>query len=210
MQKVVPAILIADPAELLQGLRVLRGETNWVHIDIMDGKFVPNTSVSLFELGEASQFFHIEIHLMVASPEKYLEDCKGIEAKRVILHLEATQDPGALLGKMDEYGFQKGIAINPMTPVSKLAPYIEKLDTVLIMSVNPGFQEQEFIPDVLKKIPEIRKLKQNILIGLDGGINAGNIKDVFKAGADYVRVGSAVMKSADPVVALKALEDMVK
>ncbi|MEK7542634.1 MAG: ribulose-phosphate 3-epimerase [Patescibacteria group bacterium] len=210
MQKVIPAILTANTEELRQGLKILKGQTNWVHIDIMDNKFVPNTSVNLFELGEASQFFHLEIHSMVEHPEKYLEDCNGIGAKRVIFHLEAADDPELVLQKMEEYGFQKEIAINPQTSALKLAPYIEKLDAVLVMSVNPGFQAQEFIADVLKKIPEIRQLRQDILIGLDGGINAGNIKQVFQAGADYVGVGSAVMKSEDPVATLRELEELVK
>lgn len=210
MQRVIPAILTSDPKELRDGLKVLKGHTNWVQIDIMDGTFVPSSSVNLFELGEASQIFYIEIHLMVESPEKYLEDCKGIGAKRVIFHLEAAKDPDEVLQKMQEYGFQKEIAINPSTPVLKLAPYIQKLDAVLVMSVNPGFQAQEFIPGVLTKIPEIRQLKQDILIGLDGGINAENITKVFAAGADYVGVGSAVMKTPDPAVALRHLEEMIR
>ena len=119
MQKVVPAILTADPVELSEGLKVLKSQTNWVHIDIMDGKFVPNTSINLFELGEASQFFNLEIHLMVENPEKYFEDCKEIGAKRVLFHLESTENSTAILQKMSGHGFQKGIAINPETPVSK-------------------------------------------------------------------------------------------
>src|SRR3989344_9690403 len=126
MQKVVPAILTADPVELIEGLRVLKGEASWVQIDIMDGKFVPNTSVNLFELGEAAQFFNLEIHLMVEHPEKYLEDCSGIGAKRVIFHAEAVDSPEVVLQKMEEYGFQKEIAVNPPTPALKLASYIEK------------------------------------------------------------------------------------
>lgn len=210
MQKVVPAILTADSAELREGLKTLKEQTNWVHIDIMDGKFVPNTSVSLFELGEASQFFHIEIHLMVENPEKYLEDCKAVGAKRVIFHIEAIGNPAMVLQKMGGYEFQRAIAINPLTPVSKIAPYLEKLDAVLVMSVNPGFQGQEFISDVLKKIPEVRQLKQDILIGLDGGVNAENIKSALEAGVDYVCAGSVVMKSSDPVAALSELQKMVQ
>lgn len=210
MQKVVPAILTGDPAELKEKLTLLKDHTNWVQIDIMDGKFVPNTSVNLFELGEACQFFNLEIHLMVENPEKYLEDCKGIGAKRVIFHLEASDDPEAVLQKMEEWGFQKAIALNPATPVSQLALYIEKHDAVLLMSVNPGFQAQEFLVDVLKKIPEIRRLRSDILIGLDGGINETNIAQVFQAGADYVCVGSAIMKAEDPVAALRHLEKTVR
>jgi ribulose-phosphate 3-epimerase len=209
MQRVVPAILTADAAELKEGLQVLRDHTKWVQIDIMDGKFVPNTSVSLFELGEASQFFNLEIHLMVENPEKYFEDCKEIGAKRVIFHVEATDDAEMVIEKMARYGFQKAVAINPPTPAAKLAPFIDKLDAVLVMSVNPGFQAQAFIPDVLKKIAEIRQLKEDIIIGLDGGINEGNIIQVFEAGTDYVGVGSAVMKSVNPVESLTNLEHMI-
>lgn len=210
MQRVVPAILTANPDELRESLKMLKGHTNWVQIDIMDGKFVPSTSINLFELGEASQFFNLEIHLMVQAPAKYLEDCKSIGAKRVIFHLEAAQKPEAVIQKMEEYKFQKVMAINPPTHVSRLAPYIQKLDAVLVMSVNPGFQAQEFMPSVLVKISEIRKLKADILIGLDGGINSENIKRVFDAGADYVGVGSAITKSEDPVGVLKELEALVQ
>ena len=209
MQKIVPAILTADPEELRESLKVLRGQTKWVQIDIMDGKFVPNTSVNLFELGEASQFFNLEIHLMVENPGKYLEDCKSIGAKRVIFHVEAAADPLAVLEKMEVCGFQKAIAINPPTPVSQIAPYVEKLDAVLVMSVNPGFQAQEFIPDVLSKIAEIRKFKQDVTIGLDGGVNSENIKSIFEAGADYVGVGSAIMKSSDPLAAFEELKELI-
>jgi len=209
MQRIIPAILTADPAELREGLKTLKGHTNWVHVDIMDGKFVANTSVNLFELGEASQFFNIEIHLMVESPEKYFEDCKGIGAKRVIFHLEAAENPAGVLQKMEEHGFQKGVALNPPTPVSKLAPYVAQLDAVLVMSVNPGFQQQEFISDVLSKVSEIRRLKQDILVGIDGGINEQTIKQAFGAGVDYACAGSAVMKTSDPVVALKHLQELI-
>ncbi|HEX9721912.1 MAG TPA: ribulose-phosphate 3-epimerase [Candidatus Paceibacterota bacterium] len=208
MQRVVPAILTADPAELQEGLKQLRDHSNWVHIDIMDNKFVPNMSVNLFQLGEASQYFNLEIHLMVENPEKYLEDCKSVGAKRVIFHIEATDNPEMVLQKMEEYGFQKSIAINPPTPVSKIAPYMEQLNAVLVMGVNPGFQAQEFMPDVLSKIAEICRLKEDVTIGLDGGINEKNIKSVFEAGADYAGVGSAVMKTGDPAAALRHLEEL--
>ena len=209
MQRIIPAILTANPEELRQNLEVLKGHTKWLHIDIMDGKFVPNASVNLFELGEAAQFFHLEIHLMVEHPEKYLVDCNGIGARRVIFHMEAGGSPEAVLAKMEEYGFQKGGAINPSPPSSEVEPYVEKFDAVLLMAVNPGFQAQEFIPDILSKIPEIRALNQNILIGIDGGINEQTIKQAFGAGAGYVCAGSAIMKAVDPVAALKHLEEMI-
>jgi len=209
MQKIVPAILTADPAELAEGLKVLKEQTKWVHIDIMDDKFVPNISINLFELGEASEYFNLEIHLMVENPAQYFEDCKAIGAKRVIFHSEAAEDAEKVLQDMEKYPFQRAIAINPSTPVSKIAPSIERLDAVLLMSVNPGFQQQEFMEDVLPKIAEVRKLKEDIVIGLDGGISEDNIKQAFEAGVDYVGVGSAVMKSDDPALALSKLKEMI-
>lgn len=210
MQKVVPAILTADPAELRDGLKALRDQVHWVHIDIMDGKFVPNTSINLFELGEAYQFFNLEIHLMVESPEKYLEDCKGVEAKRVVFHAEAAANPGVVLDQMEKYSFQKAIAINPSTLASNLSSYIDKLDAVLVMGVHPGLQGQEFLPQVLEKVPAIRQMKEDIVIGLDGGMNEATIQQAFEAGVDYVCAGSAVMKAPDPAGALRSLGEMIK
>ena len=209
MQRVVPAILTANPKELSNDLTVLRGQTSWVHIDIMDGKFVPNTSLSLSELGEASEFFNLEIHLMVQDPEKYFKDWQGIGAKRVIFHWEATDNPEKVLQEMGAYPFYKSMALNSETSVSKLAPYIDKINSVLLLSVIPGFQAQEFISSVLEKTPEVRVLSSEVLIGLDGGINKTNIKEIFEAGADYVGVGSAIMKAENPTEALRELEDMV-
>jgi ribulose-phosphate 3-epimerase len=209
MQKVIPAILTDDPTELRNGLKALRNQTKWVQIDIMDGKFVPNGSINLFELGEAYQFFNLEIHLMVENPEKYFSDCKEMGAKRVIFHAEATDDIASVLDYMTQYPFQRAIALNSDTAVSIIAPYIDKLDSVLLMSVHPGLQAQSFIEHALSKILEIRKLKQDIIIGLDGGINETNIKKVFDAGADYVGVGSAIMQAEDPAAALTNLEEMI-
>jgi len=209
MQKVVPAILTADPAELREGLEVLRNRIKWAHIDIMDGKFVPNTSISIFELGEASQFFNLEIHLMVKNPEKYFEDCEAIGAKRVIFHAEATDNIEGVLKEMKKYSFQRAIAINPDTSVLTIVPYLNSLDGVLIMSVHPGFQKQEFIEDVVLKIAEIKKHAQDIAVSLDGGINKTNIERIFQAGVRYVCVGSAIMKSPNPADALRSLEEMI-
>ena len=127
-----------------------------------------------------------------------------------IFHEEATDDLARVLEEMKKYPFQRAVAINPPTSVSRIAPHIKGLDAVLVMSVNPGFQQQEFIADVLPKMSEIRTLREDITIGLDGGINENNIQKVFEAGADYVAVGSAVMKAEDPALALRKLEEMIE
>jgi ribulose-phosphate 3-epimerase len=208
MQKVIPAILTADPVELRAGLKVLKNNTQWVHIDIMDGRFVPNTSVSLFELGEACQFFHIEVHLLVEHPGKYVEDCKAIGAKRVIFHAEATENMYGMLEQIEEYGFQNVVGINPETQVAALQPYLARLDSVLVMAVHPGAQGQAFMEDTLSKVPEIRNLRQDMVVGIDGGIGKDTIQQAFAAGVDYVIAGSAVMKQEDPVAALKTLQEV--
>jgi ribulose-phosphate 3-epimerase len=196
MQKIIPAILTADPAELRDKLELLKGNSSWVHIDIMDGKFVPNSSINLFELGEAYQFFNLEIHLMVEHPEKYFEDCSAIAAKRVVYHWEALQN----VPKQD---FQTGVAINPETPIPH---FTEKPDSLLIMGVHPGFQGQAFVPEVLAKI---KQAPADVLVGVDGGMNAEHIKQAFELGADYAVVGSSIWKSPDPMATFKEFNESV-
>jgi len=200
MQKVVPAILTVDPAVLKEQLGVLKGHSNWVHIDIMDGKFVSNTSISLFELREAAQFFNLEIHLMVADPKKYFEDCAAISAKRVIYHWEAMHDVSG------EYPFQRGIAFNPDTAIPSLE---KKPDSILVMSVHPGFQGQEFVSAALEKAKEAKGISPQILVGMDGAIGEENIKSVFGAGIDYVTIGSRIWNTEKPIAALEQFEEMV-
>jgi len=199
MQKVVPAILTADPSVLKEQLGILKGHSNWVHIDIMDGKFVPNISISLFELGEAAQFFNLEIHLMVADPKKYFEDCAAVSAKRVIYHWEATHDISG------DYPFQKGIAFNPDTAIPSLE---QKPDSILVMSVHPGFQGQEFVSLALEKAKEAKSRFPEVLVGMDGAIGEENIKGAFGAGIDYVMIGSRIWKAEKPVEALKHFEEI--
>ncbi|MBI2577642.1 MAG: ribulose-phosphate 3-epimerase [Candidatus Wildermuthbacteria bacterium] len=209
MQRIIPAILTSDPADLKNKLDALKKASKWVHIDIMDGKFVPDISISLFELTEASQYFNLEIHLMAENPEKYFKDCDEIQAKRVIFHIEATDDIESVLDAAGLYQFQKGLAINPDTPVSSLEPYISRIDSALLMGVIPGRQGNLFIPAVLEKIKEVKKLEHCPITGVDGGIGEDNIKDVFKSGIDYAIVGSRIVKIEDPPDALKRLEELI-
>ena len=209
MQKVIPAILTNDAQKLQEQLEALKDQSHWVHIDIMDGTFVPAVSINLVELKEANQLFNLEIHLMVKEPEKYFEDCDAIGAKRVYFHLTGTKDPAAVLLSMKQYQFERGIAINPETTIDQLAPYARNIDSVLLLSIVPGAQGNTFIPEVAKKILEIKTLNEKILIGMDGGIGKANIQDIFTKGADYVVLGSAVWKAKDPIASLRELEGMV-
>ena len=209
MQKVIPAILTKDGQELQRELHILKDQSRWVQIDIMDGKFVPNVSINLAELGEAHEFFNLEIHLMVENPESYFEDCKAAGAKRVYFHLEGTKDLAKTLSVMEKYEFQKGIALNPETSGEQLAPYMQQVGAVLLLSVVPGAQGHEFIPEVAEKISAIKALNEKLIVGMDGGIGKVNIQDIFTKGADYVATGSAIWKTEDPIASLRELEEMV-
>ena len=170
MQKVLPANLTRDPYLLKCKLDALKNHTEWVQMYIMGGKFVPAVAVNISELGEASQFFNLEIHLMVKNSEHYLEDCNAVGAKRVYFHLTGTEDPRVTLSLMEKYSFQRGIAINPETTVNQLAPYVKSADAVLILSVVPGEQGHEFIPSVPEKALQILSFAPDVLIGVYGVI----------------------------------------
>ncbi len=209
MQKIIPAILTNDPQELDVMLNALKEQTNWVHIDIIDGKFVENTTVNLFALEEAHQYFNLEIHLMVQNPEKYFEDCEAIGAKRVIFHYEATNNIEKVL-QIGALKFQLGIALNPETSADVLKNVQGKFDTILLMSVHPGFQGQPFAPEVLGKIKNARELFSNLTLGVDGAVSKENIKEIFSAGASYVTIGSRIVRAENPGEALREFEQMVQ
>ena len=179
MQKVIPAILTSDSKELKEKLELFKGESQWMHIDVMDGKFVRNRSASLFALEDASEFFNLEIHLMVQNPEAYLEDCREIGAKRVVFHAETVENISAFLEKAQQFEFQTAVALNPETAIS---PFPEVLRNVLLMAIHPGFQGQKFLPLVLQKIADTKKLSpQLILVVYCGFKNNGEYNDTLAA-----------------------------
>ncbi len=207
IQKIIPAILTDNPEDLRKKLGFLRGQSEWVHIDIMDETFVPRASVPIDALKEFSGQFLFEAHLMVADPVKYFGACAAAGVHRLVFHLEAADDPSNTLEAMGAYGFQRGIAMNPATPVSAIAPYLALADSVLLLGVEPGAQGNPFIPEVLQKAIA---LKGQTTIGVDGGVGKENILKVFTAGADYAVVGSAIWQSEHPVEIFRAMQNMVR
>ncbi len=207
--KIVPAILAKTKGELKQKLSLLNGLLVCVQIDIMDGKFVPNTSATLKDLASLNFDFEYEAHLMVKNPEKYFEDCEKAEVTRAVFHHEATDDPGAVLNVMSRYSFNKGMAINPDTPVKAIEPFLEKVDSVLIMSVYPGFSGQDFVSETLEKVKELKSLAPHKKIGIDGGINGSSIKKAQDAGVDYFVIGSGLFASKNIRQALIELQKLI-
>ncbi|MSU54256.1 MAG: ribulose-phosphate 3-epimerase [Candidatus Staskawiczbacteria bacterium] len=197
MSKIIPAILTKNIADLKNKLKQVQGLTDWVQIDIMDGVFVDNTSVTLEDIAnlELARNVSIEIHLMVLHPETYFLKCQKADIKRVIFHIEAAADVKNVLVQARKFDFKIGLALNPKTPVKEIVPYLSQIDMALLMSVNPGLQGQKFIPETLNRIQGLRELAPQLTIEVDGGINLDAIKSVNTAGADYLVVGSSLFEN---------------
>lgn len=210
MQHIIPAILEANAVDLAKKLTVLAGNTQWVHIDVMDGLFVQETSAPVSALEKLEDGFDYEIHLMVQDPASYFAACAAALAKRVVFHIEGAKDVERVFQDMQKYSFERGIALNPETPVPAVKKWQHQIDALLLMGVHPGKQGQEFIPAVLEKMRALRMFSPDVLLGVDGGVGSDTIEKVFEAGADYVVVGSGIWKSKDPIAALRKLEAMVQ
>lgn len=209
MKEIIPALLSNDIEEIKDNLAKLEGLVDWAQIDIMDNKFVPNISINVKDLIDVKTDLKMEAHLMIFNPQDVFQDCKDARVKRVFFHFEAVDDVRSVLEQMKNFDFEKGIAINPETEISKIEPYLDKVDLILFLSVNPGFQGQGFIESVLEKVKELRKMRPELKIEIDGGINIGNIKKVSDAGVDYIVAGSAVLKGGDIEGNLKKLREEI-
>lgn len=194
--EIVPSVLATSEDEYKEKIEEISQSPEladgWVQIDLMDGKFVSNTSVGIEVLVKYPINLQKEVHLMVEDPLNWIDDLAKLGAKRIIVHGEADQ-AAAAVGKIIELGLEAGIALNPETPVAKIVPFIDTINLVLLMSVHPGFGGQEFIPETVKKVEEAVQLqsesKNKFLIEVDGGINESNATDLAEAGADVLVIG---------------------
>ena len=196
--QVVPAILTDDPKALKTMVRQAETFTNWVQFDIMDAQFVPSQSITYEHLGNLPMKLSWEAHLMVLNPEEYLEGFKKAGAKKIVFHYEATRSPRGVISLVRHLGLGVGLAINPDTPVSAILPLASEVDSVLFLSVYPGFYGKEFIPEVLTKVAEFGTACPNVEIGIDGGIKEGNITKIARAGVSVIYVGSAIFSKEQP------------
>ncbi len=195
MRKVVPSVLTDDPKELERKIRILEPLVEIIQIDIMDNKLVPNTSVGITDVQRVNPRKPMEIHLMVKHPIEYIQSFARIGAFRIIFHIESDDKPREVIREIKSFGLQAGIAINPPTPVEKLESFLDLVDLVLVMGVNPGFQGQKFIPEILSKVRYIKKLKPSMIIEVDGGVNPDTGPDLVNAGVDILNVGSYLFKN---------------
>src|SRR3989338_5094253 len=197
MIQVLPAVLEKTEEEYKQTIERIKHsksfQEGWVHIDFADNEFVQNKTIGADTVGKYPLNLNKEAHLMVAHPLQWLEDLKKEGFKRVIFHYESKDNIEECIDKIKELGMKVGIALNIDTPIEKLATFKDKIDLVLIMSIVPGFQGQPFIPEALSRVREI-KTRWQIKVGIDGAVRDNNIKDIMEAGAEFVTVGSYLLK----------------
>ena len=199
MMILAPSMLSADFKVLGEELKTTEENgAKYIHYDVMDGMFVPNISFGpgiLKSIRPASTLVH-DVHLMIEEPIRYIESFAKASADIITVHIEACEDLDATIAKIREFGCKVGVSVKPVTPVSVLEPYLEKIDMILIMSVEPGFGGQKFMPIALEKIAQAKVMIEqkalNIDIQVDGGIDTGNVEDVIKAGANIIVAGSSV------------------
>ncbi|MFH1260120.1 MAG: ribulose-phosphate 3-epimerase [Elusimicrobiota bacterium] len=196
--KIVPAILTENQKDLKEKIAVSESFCDYAQIDIMDGKFVPSRSVQAADFAGLQTSLKIEIHLMVKDPLNYIADFKTIGASRIIFHFESENEPAEVIKKIKDLKIQPGLALNPETPVSAAQKFFGALDTILVMTVNPGFYGSKFIPECLKKVREIKRSGFSGEAGVDGGINKESLSQVLNIGLDYVCVGSAIFGQSNP------------
>ena len=210
---VSPSILDADFGNLEKVLLMInRSEADWLHLDIMDGVFVPNISFgfSVIECVKKVAEKPLDVHLMIVDPDRYLSRFRDAGANILTVHYEACIHLHRTITEIRNLGMKAGVALNPHTPVSLLKNILPYLDLVLIMTVNPGFGGQHFIEESYNKIDELRNMIDkggyNVLIEVDGGISTSNAKALFEAGVNVLVAGHSVFGSDDPEDAIKKLK----
>jgi len=215
--KLAPSILDVDFVHLEREIKKIEnGGADLLHLDIMDGNFVPNISFGprIVESLKSITSLPLEVHLMVEKPENQIKSFIDAGGDIIVVHYETSKHLDRLIQTINGAGVKSGIALNPATTLSVIEYLINKIDLLLLMTVNPGFGGQKFIPEMINKIEKARKIidnqKKSISLGVDGGINLDNVSKVIKAGAEIIVVGQIISKSANPELTIKKIKNLLK
>ncbi|SDF17071.1 ribulose-phosphate 3-epimerase [Thermus arciformis] len=216
MLKFAPSILTADLARLGEAIKEAEAAgVDWIHLDVMDGVFVPNLTFGplLVEAVRRVTSLPLDVHLMIVQPERYLEDFAKAGADHITVHFEATYHPHRAVQKVKELGKKAGLAINPATPLEAFEPLLPELDLALLMSVNPGFGGQRYIPTATERLRRLKAMRDRLnpgcLIEVDGGVNKETLAEVYRAGADVAVAGSALFNRRPVAENLKELKEVL-
>ena len=215
MPLIAPSLLAANFLKLEDECKMLNeSETDWFHLDVMDGRFVPNISFGpmIIEFIRKATKKTCDVHLMILEPEKFTEAFKNAGADNLSVHIEACPNLHRNIQQIKSLGMKAGVAINPHTPVGDLSDILHDIDLVCMMSVNPGYGGQKFIPYTLEKIKQLRKMIDErglkVQIEIDGGVTVENAPSIIAAGADVLVAGNTVFKAADPKATIQQLKHL--
>lgn len=216
MKRIAPSILSADFTKLGEEIKAVEDAgADWIHVDVMDGHFVPNITMGpvIVEAARQATSLPLDVHLMIENPDRFISDFISAGADLISVHAETCTHLNRIVQLIKESGARAGVVLNPATPIQAIQWVLENIDFVLIMSVNPGFGGQQFISNSLEKIRELKKFIQSselsVLIQVDGGVNKGTIKDISLAGADVFVAGSAVFGSDDYKETIRTFRSLI-